>query len=242
MRGMQVRNHKNSAYIQRERQRSKQCKRPSTFFSNFFLPTISNYSTRLNSAQLTNSSQLSSSYQPSNSTLVTNSSRLSSTNSQDYHLPHNKSGRGGREIFLVVAGSWLVVLDGCCALRASPSSYWASCSTRATDCARRWRWAGRSSGRWSRGRGCCPAEAGVHRSAGRSKGARENRVGRACGVGGSSGDRAERHELRFRGDLGVAKASRVSELGPSVMPAHKRRDPQVCPVPSAGTHRYARST
>jgi hypothetical protein len=96
-------------------------KRPSTFFSNFFLPTISNYSTRLNSAQLTNSSQLSSSYQPSNSTLVTNSSRLSSTNSQDYHLPHNKSGRGGREIFLVVAGSWLVVLDGCCALRASPS-------------------------------------------------------------------------------------------------------------------------
>ena len=110
MRGMQVRNHKNSAYIQRERQRSKQCKRPSTFFSNFFLPTISNYSTRLNSAQLTNSSQLSSSYQPSNSTLVTNSSRLSSTNSQDYHLPHNKSGRGGREIFLVVAGRRLVVL------------------------------------------------------------------------------------------------------------------------------------
>ena len=102
MRGMQVRNHKNSAYIQRERQRSKQCKRPSTFFSNFFLPTISSYSTRLNSAQLTNSSQLSSSYQPSNSTLVTTSSRLSSTNSQDYHLPHNKSGRGGREIFLVV--------------------------------------------------------------------------------------------------------------------------------------------
>ena len=41
-----------------------------------------------------------------------------------------------------------------------------------------------SSGRWSRGRGCCPAEAGVHRSAGRSKGARENRVGKACGVGG----------------------------------------------------------
>ena len=121
MRGMQVRNHKNSAYIQRERQRSKQCKRPSTFFSNFFLPTISNYSTRLNSAQLTNSSQLSSSYQPSNSTLVTNSSRLSSTNSQDYHLPHNKSGRGGREIFLVVVGRRLVVLDGCCALRASPS-------------------------------------------------------------------------------------------------------------------------
>ena len=64
------------------------------------------------------------------------------------------------------------------------ASYWASCSTRATDCARRWRWAGRSSGRWSRGRGCCPAEAGVHRSAGRPKGARENRVGRACGVGG----------------------------------------------------------
>ena len=64
------------------------------------------------------------------------------------------------------------------------ASYWASCSTRATDCARRWRWVGRSSGRWSRGRGCCPAEAGVHRSAGRSKGARENRVGRACGVGG----------------------------------------------------------
>jgi hypothetical protein len=64
------------------------------------------------------------------------------------------------------------------------ASYWASCSTGATDCARRWRWAGRSSGRWSRGRGCCPAEAGVHRSAGRSKGARENRVGRACGVGG----------------------------------------------------------
>ena len=94
---------------------------PLLFFSNFFLPTISNYSTRLNSAQLTNSSQLSSSYQPSNSTLVTNSSRLSSTNSQDYHLPHNKSGRGGREIFLVVAGSRLVVLDGCCALRASPS-------------------------------------------------------------------------------------------------------------------------
>jgi hypothetical protein len=27
-----------------------------------------------------------------------------------------------------------------------------------------------------------------------------------------SGDRAERRELRFRGDLGVAKASRVSEL------------------------------
>ena len=76
-------------------------------------------STRLHSAQLTTSSQLSSSYQPSNSTLVTNSSRLSSTNSQDYHLPHNKSGRGGREIFLVVAGSRLVVLDGCCALRAS---------------------------------------------------------------------------------------------------------------------------
>ena len=72
-------------------------------------------STRLNSAQLTTSSQLSSSYQP------INSSRLSSTNSQDYHLPHNKSGRGGREIFLVVAGSRLVVLDGCCALRASPS-------------------------------------------------------------------------------------------------------------------------
>ena len=64
------------------------------------------------------------------------------------------------------------------------ASYWASCSTGATDCARRWRWVGRSSGRWSRGRGCCPAEAGVHRSAGRSKGARENRVGRACGVGG----------------------------------------------------------
>ena len=64
------------------------------------------------------------------------------------------------------------------------ASYWASCSTRATDCARRWRWVGRSSGRWSRGRGCCPAEAGVHRSVGRPKGARENRVGRACGVGG----------------------------------------------------------
>ena len=91
-------------------QRSKQCKRPSTFFSNFFLPTISSYSTRLNSAQLTNSSQLSSSYQPSNSTLVTTSSRLSSTNSQDYHLPHNKSGRGGREIFPCGRGSRLVGL------------------------------------------------------------------------------------------------------------------------------------
>ena len=102
MRGMQVRNHKNSAYIQRGNAVSN-ANVPLLFFSNFFLPTISNYSTRLNSAQLTNSS------------------RLSSTNSQDYHLPHNKSGRGGREIFLVVAGSRLVVLDGCCALRASPS-------------------------------------------------------------------------------------------------------------------------
>ena len=51
---------------------------PLLFFSNFFLPTISNYSTRLNSAQLTNSSQLSSSYQLINSTLVASSSRLSS--------------------------------------------------------------------------------------------------------------------------------------------------------------------
>ena len=86
MRGMQVRNHKNSAYIQRERQRSKQCKRPSTFFSNFFLPTISNYSTRLNSAQLTNSSQLSSSYQPSNSTLILVDSARPTHKTITYHI------------------------------------------------------------------------------------------------------------------------------------------------------------
>jgi hypothetical protein len=30
-----------------------------------------------------------------------------------------------------------------------------------------------------------------------------------------SGGRAERHELRFRGDLGVAKAGRLFELAPS---------------------------
>ena len=108
---------------------------PLLLFSNFFLPTISLYSTRLNSAQLTTSSQLSSSYQP------INSSRLSSTNSQDYHLRSTwadgpiagkpllsamamvmawmLSWMGMSKIFLVVAGSRLVVLDGCCALRAS---------------------------------------------------------------------------------------------------------------------------
>ena len=121
MRGMQVRIIRTVRTFKERGNAVSNANVPLLFFSNFFLPTISNYSTRLNSAQLTNSSQLSSSYQPSNSTLVTNSSRLSSTNSQDYHLPHNKSGRGGREIFLVVAGSRLVVLDGCCALRASPS-------------------------------------------------------------------------------------------------------------------------
>ena len=40
-----------------------------------------------------------------------------------------------------------------------------------------------------------------------------------------SGDRAERRELRFRGDLGVAKASRVSELPFSGAALYSNGDP-----------------
>ena len=72
---------------------------PLLFFSNFFLPTISNYSTRLNSAQLTNSSQLSSSYQPSNSTqlssLILVGSARPTHKTITYHII-NQGEEGGR--------------------------------------------------------------------------------------------------------------------------------------------------
>ena len=102
---------------------------PQTLFHIFFLPSICQpNSTQLNSAQLSscNSAQLSSANYlvaqlSSANYLVAQVGSARPTHKTITTYSPNKSGRGGREIFLVVAGSRLVVLDGCCALRASLS-------------------------------------------------------------------------------------------------------------------------